>query len=110
MNKFTSAAVGAIALALIGSTPAFAGGREGGPDTVNAVEHVGAPANGPEIWVWGGQEIDTRPTVSANAVTGGSPEAVETTNEGRLTWRTITTPDNSATAVAKEQAVQYHNG
>jgi hypothetical protein len=112
MNKFTTAAVAALGLALVASTPAFAGGRTGGSDTQNPVEHVGAPANGPEIQVWGGEEVDTRPTVSVDAVTGGSSGSVTTYNAGRITYRAVTSPDaaSNGSSVATNHTVVFQNG
>jgi hypothetical protein len=113
MTKFTTAAVAALGLALVASTPAFAGGRVGGPDAQNPIAHEGVAANGPQIQVWGGEEVDTRPTVSADAVTGtSSNDVVATTNAGRFTYRVVKVhqPSENAHEIAADQYITFING
>ena len=112
MRNFATA-IAAVSLALIASTPAFAGGsRKGGPDTDNPVPHVAVAANGPMIQVWGGKGLETRPTVSADAVTGGTLELVATYNVGRLTYRVFKThqADENGNQLASDEYVVFVNG
>ena len=110
--RIFATAIAAVGLALVASTPAFAGGRAGGPDTQNPIAHEGVAANGPEIQVWGGQEIDTRPTVTADAVTGGSSDLVTTYNVGRMTYRVIKVhqANENGNQLASDEYVVFVNG
>jgi len=112
MTKFNTAAVAALGLALVASTPAFAGGRAGGPDLQNPIAHEGVAANGPLVQVWGGQEVDVRPTVTAEALTGGSSADVVTYNQGRLTYRVVKVHQSSETGnlIAKDEFITFNNG
>ncbi len=111
MTKFASVAAAALGLALVAATPAFANsGRAGGPDTQNPVAHQAVAANGPQIQVWGGRGIETRPTASAEAVTGGSDE-VATYNVGRLTYRVVKVHQPaSSTQVAHDEYITFISG
>jgi hypothetical protein len=109
MRKF-AIAVAAVGLALVASTPAFAN-RQGGPDTQNPVPHEAVAANGPQITVWGGEELDTRPTVSVDAVTGGSSEDVASYTVGRLTYRVVKVHEAAtSTQFAKDEYMVFING
>jgi hypothetical protein len=109
MRTFATAVV-AVGLALVASTPAFAN-RQGGLDTQNPVPHEAVAADGPQITVWGGEELDTRPTVSADALTGTSSQDVASYTVGRLTYRVVKVHESStSTQVAKGGYFVFVNG
>jgi len=112
MTKFNTAAVAALGLALIASTPAFAGGRVGGPDVQSPIVHEGVAANGPLVQVWGGEEVDVRPTVAAEALTGTTKDFAGSYayNQGRLSYRVEKVHVTNGTQLAKDQYIVIFNG
>jgi len=114
MTKFTTAAVAALGLALVASTPAFAD-KAGGPDTQNPVPHDAVSVNGlATIQVWGGRGQHIEPTVLADSVTGttSSDDVVATYNVGRMTYRVVRVHQSSenGTQVAKDEYIVFTNG
>jgi len=106
-----AAAIAAVGLALVASTPAFAN-RAGGPDTQNPVPHVPAFASAANtVQVLGGRgERLVEPTVTAEALTGSTSDLIATYHVGRIIYRLIRVHQSGDRPLAKDEYILFHNG